>query len=757
MYGAKIDNLIKLRQAGFNVPAFTVVPYESAVKEDFEAELPSEGELFSVRSSANVEDGANQSFAGQFETFLDVPKDEVASKIKQIVSSIKSEGVKAYADSASIDISSIKMNIIVQDMIRSEVSGVLFTANPQGILNESVITVGRGLGEGVVSSSVDTTSYYYNLTDKICYFEGEEDLLDQALIDELIDTADKIKALFGEYLDIEFAIAADRVYILQVRPITTLKTDNPLIMDNSNIVESYPGISLPLTTSFVDMVYSGVFRGVSARVLKNDKELAKHEDVFCNMTGHVNGRVYYKISNWYTVIRFLPMSSKIIPIWQEMMGVRNKSYNKDDVKIGPFTGIATYFNSVYEIFSAPKNMRKLNERFIKINDDFYSKYDPGLSATELTGLFNDVKVKLFDCWDVTLLNDMYAFIFLGLLKSRMKKKYKKDDKEINEYISGISDIESMKPVIEITRLALDKDKMPKEEFDKAKKEYIRKYGDRNLEELKLESRTFRSTPELLDRRINEYRKDMERLKKTRESFARQKETGDRYDAITRALVKRSSLGIYNREISRLNRSRIYGIVRLIMDTLGMRYKEQGLIDRKNDIYYLKIDEALELASAPKKMQDTVSGRRDQYKLYRQLPSYSRIIFAEEPFNKRHTSVNCYHRKCRENELYGVPCSGGIVRGEALVVNDPKETDDVKDKILVTRMTDPGWVFLLTSAKGLISEKGSLLSHTAIISREIGIPSIVGVKDLLDTIQTGDLLEMNGDKGRITIIKRSQDT
>ncbi len=757
MYGSKIDNLIKLRDNGFNVPAFTVVPYEDAVKEDLQFELPSDGKLFSVRSSANVEDGEFQSFAGQFDTFLNVSRDDVASKIKTIVNSLNSDSVKAYAESKKIDIADIRMNIIVQDMIDSEVSGVLFTANPQGILNESVITVGRGLGEGIVSSRVDTTSYYYNLTDKICYFEGKEDLISQDRIEELIGISDKMKPLFGEYLDIEFAIRDDEVFILQVRPITTLKTDDPLIMDNSNIVESYPGISSPLTTSFVDLVYSGVFKGVCGRVLKNDKELNKHEDVFLNMTGHVNGRVYYKISNWYTVIKFLPMSKKIIPVWQEMMGVRNKTYNEDDVKIGFFTRIATYFNSVYELCAVPKNMRKLNEKFIVINDDFYSKFDTSLSPAELVALFNDVKVKLFDCWDITLLNDMYSFIFTGLLKSRMKKKYGKDDKEINEYISGISDIESMKPVIEITRLALEKDNMSEDEFTAAKNEYIRLYGDRNLEELKLESRTFRSNPELLDWRINQYRKDMERLKATWDSFTRKKTTEDKYDALTRFYVKKSSLGIYNREISRLNRSRIYGIVRLIVDALGAKYKEQGLIEKAHDIYYMKIDEALDLASNPCDMRKIVSDRKDQYKLYRELPPYSRLIFAEGPFNKRHANVNSYHKKLKDNELFGVPCSGGICEGEALVITDVNDTGDVKDKILITKMTDPGWVFLLTQAKGVISEKGSLLSHTAIISREIGIPSIVGVKDLMLTIQTGDLIRMNGDKGKIEILKRSSDT
>ena len=116
-------------------------------------------------------------------------------------------------------------------------------------------------------------------------------------------------------------------------------------------------------------------------------------------------------------------------------------------------------------------------------------------------------------------------------------------------------------------------------------------------------------------------------------------------------------------------------------------------------------------------------------------------------------VNSYRKKLNSNELQGVPCSGGIAEGEALVITNVEDTGDVKDKILITKMTDPGWVFLLTSAKGVISEKGSLLSHTAIISREIGIPSIVGIKDLMLNIRTGDTIRMNGDTGKVEILKR----
>ncbi|MBO4635705.1 MAG: phosphoenolpyruvate synthase [Clostridiales bacterium] len=751
MYGKKADNLLILQKGGINVPAFTVVSSESPDK----YELPSDSGLYSVRSSCNLEDGALSSFAGQFDTYLNVRMEEVNDRIKMAFDSVKNESVISYAKHNDIPLTDIRMNVIIQDMISSDLSGVIFTSNPQGILNETVITVGRGLGEDVVQSRTDTTSYYYNCTDKVFFYEGSEDLLTLSEVERLIDISARINELLGEYLDIEFAIKDGEIYILQAREITTLNTSDPLILDNSNIVESYPNLSLPLTCSFVDMVYGGVFRGLSARVLKNDKELSRHEDVFMNMTGHVNGRVYYKISNWYTVLKFLPFNRKIIPVWQEMMGVRNKVYDKDDVKLTPFVRMMTYINSFTELISVPKNMRKLNDTFTAINDDFYKRYSENLTAEEVMDLYDEIKVKLFGCWDVTLLNDMYAFIFTGLLKSRLKKRYKRSDKEINSYISGISDIESMKPVIAITKLALDKDTLPENDYEAARAEYIRLYGDRNLEELKLESRTFRSDPALLDERIESYRKDMKRLRENYAGFSSPKEEETKTDPVTRMYIRRCSLGIFNREVSRLNRSRIYGMVRLIFDHLGKIYSDEGLIGDPFDIYWLTTDEATALYKTKEIMTGTVADRKKKYELFRELPAYSRLIFAGDEFDRTNMTVNSYRREISDTDIAGTPCSGGTVEGEVLVIRSIEDTYDVKDKILVTKMTDPGWVFLLTSAKGVISEKGSLLSHTAIISRELKIPSIVGIKGITEMLKTGDTVRMDGDTGEVTIVKRKE--
>ena len=142
-------------------------------------------------------------------------------------------------------------------------------------------------------------------------------------------------------------------------------------------------------------------------------------------------------------------------------------------------------------------------------------------------------------------------------------------------------------------------------------------------------------------------------------------------------------------------------------------------------------------------------------MYKALPGYSRLIFTNKEFDKRHKRINKVVKEVEKDVLEGIPTSNGKVTGEALVINDINETYDVKDKILITKRTDPGWVFLLISAKGIIAEKGSILSHTAIISREIKIPSIVGVEDATTIIKTGDYIKMDAHTGRIKILKRGK--
>ena len=160
MYGGKADNLILMRDNGIPVPEFVVVTDGKAPDVTWK--------ISSVRSSADVEDGASDSFAGQFDTFLGVTENELQEKIDLCMASVSNEGAAEYLKQREIG-KDIKMSVIVQKMIDADLAGIMFTANPQGIMNECVITVGKGTGDKVVSDRTDTTSYYYNTNDDLYY------------------------------------------------------------------------------------------------------------------------------------------------------------------------------------------------------------------------------------------------------------------------------------------------------------------------------------------------------------------------------------------------------------------------------------------------------------------------------------------------------------------------------------------------------------------------------------------------------------
>ena len=167
--GAKAQRLFIMREKGLNVPELVCVKSSDELK-DFPFDRNG---LYSVRSSADCEDGASMSFAGQFNTTLNVKGSELEKYVDECLAS--ASAAKDYLRSMDAQAERADVTVIIQKMVNSEYSGVIFTANPQGILNETVIAVGRGLGSGVVEDKTDVTHYYYNLTDDLYCFERQND------------------------------------------------------------------------------------------------------------------------------------------------------------------------------------------------------------------------------------------------------------------------------------------------------------------------------------------------------------------------------------------------------------------------------------------------------------------------------------------------------------------------------------------------------------------------------------------------------
>src|SRR5437867_1474682 len=300
-----------------------------------------------VRSSGIEEDGADFSFAGQFDTFLDVQG--LASTIEHVRkcwASAYSERSLRYRHQHGLDIAATEMAVILQRLVPAEKSGVVFTVNPaNGNPDEIVLSAVYGLGEGLVSGAVDADTITVDrqtgkqkqvvIGEKRERYEGhavrevpvelrERVALDDTEIERVVATARTLETAFGAPQDIEWCIADSTLWILQARPVTT-RVARPAgefqLWDNSNIVENYPGVTTQLTFTFAQHVYSQVFREF-CRLLGIPRKQLREMDGFLGSTlGFLNGRVYYNLLHWYKLSGLAPFQDMGRKMMEVQMGV----------------------------------------------------------------------------------------------------------------------------------------------------------------------------------------------------------------------------------------------------------------------------------------------------------------------------------------------------------------------------------------------------------------------------------------------------
>lgn len=750
----KAENLKILRDNGFPVPPFTVVS-GSEVDLSF-----SQAETFAVRSTFEGEDTGDSSFAGQFDTLLDVPRAEVASAVEQVRKSYEKETIRAYreallrksGEAPSVvpeDHASRTAPVLVQEMLHPDMAGVAFSSNPTGLLNEIVLVVGEGLGDAVVEDRADTTTYYYNKDDALYYYEtqGASPTLETGVLETLWDLVKRVEELYGRPMDIEYAICGTEVYLLQARPITTFRGKDLIVLDSSNIVESYPDLTLPLSMSFAKEIYYEIFRALLVRATNGSSVVSELDASLRDMVAMANGRVYYRITSWYDILRLMPFSDRFIAIWQEMLGVSNKAVDSD-LKV-PIRTKAVMLKTILNYLQiTPREMDKLSEFYETYANDLEQELDRlarAEGAEKVRGLlrkYHSLKNDVIPRWDITLMNDMYAFLFTAL-----------SGKKNREQLSNLSNLASMEPAKAMNALAetARTQGMDSDAYRTQKEQFLSDYGDRCLGELKLETRTYRTNPELVDLYV-------ERLSEPANTPSAPSAQNAVPSRTLNPFVRRARIGIRNREISRLNRTRLYGFGRTIFTEIGNALYDMDLLDDPLDVFYLYIPELETYASWDRKegadFRRRVDERKKQYEQFAELPPYTRLVYDGQIHQKQTHGLRT-DRPTAPGVMTGTGVSHGTAVGEAFVVEQPDLSMDTTGKILVTHSTDPGWVFLIQNAAGIVAEKGSLLSHTAIITRELGKPAVVGVKDATRLIQTGDTVVVDADAGTVRLSESAE--
>ena len=291
--------------------------------------------------------------------------------------------------------------------------------------------------------------------------------------------------------------------------------------------------------------------------------------------------------------------------------------------------------------------------------------------------------------------------------------------------------------------------------------YITKFGDRCVGELKLENLSYTQNPAEYIQILKSYIRENIQIKKTNiEEELRQNAERIINDKLKGKFFKKKSFNfilrnarahVSGRENLRFERTKAFGLIRKLMLVLGDKWESSHIIDNKEDIFFLELNDILNSKSLNPKFKEIIAERKTQYsKFHQKEPAVERFYSYDKDFSDKYI----YSTEKLEpitGDLKGIGCCPGRVNGKVRVVVDPKEIDTLNGDILVTSSTDPGWITLFPSASAIIVERGSLLSHSAIVSREMGIPCIVGVTGLLRTLKTGDIIEIDGSTGEIKII------
>lgn len=748
--GNKSENLKILATAGFRVPVFIDVPPSVLTKsalEQIAKEKLSTVKSFAVRSSASAEDGLDKSFAGHFCSEIGVPLHQLHQAYQKVSDSL-------------ID---FEGKVILQEFIPSSKSGVLFSNNGHGLV---VVNSNFGLCKTVVEGEA-CDEWYINNENKLIrkniatnkqalrFVNNEivkaeitsEESLSSNELRELVTACREIENHFACPQDIEWCYHDEQLYILQARPITRqLPMPNFIYFDSANIAESYSGIVLPLTHAFAVNNYKTVYKNLLVASGVSRKKIEQHSNLFNSLVANYYGRMFYNMNNWYLMMSFLPGYKRNKQNLEKMLTMNVSEDIKSNIspnlglKIGyPFIVIWKLLFLNRTIRNFEESSRTLLTQSRKIDFNTYN-------AEKCLSYYQFLEKQLLHNFHIPVENDFMLMTYLGILRKKYPEEQLRElltfesisskqvervailsrnfyqQKEFKEAIEN-EDIAEFKRLLEIN------DSL-KQEIES----YFSCYSGRFANELKLESGDIESDFSLFIKLLKAYKNIEPAQKHNNES---------KKGFVLQKFFKYAS----KREDLRLLRSNSFSLVRRIFIRLGEIYAHDGKLKTSTDIFYCNLEELFTLNTSNINIQSIIEKRKQDYEQYKTLnvSSFFALLENEMP--------SCLNDEIKQsNELYGRSCNAGIIRGKVRVFKEFEMPDNMDFDIIVAKNTDPGWSLLIGLSKGMIIENGGVLSHAAIVSRELGIPTIIGVEAATRKLRTGQIVELNGSTGTIKIIE-----
>ncbi len=770
--GGKAAALGALRWAGLPVPDGFCITIEvaqegidarwAAIVGAYRQLAPDSGAVV-VRSSGVAEDSPEASFAGQYETVLNVRGVEaLRSAIEQCWQAARSPRVRAYQARHGYEGDDKRLPLLVQRQVSATVSGVLFTLDPvSGSDEEMLIEAVSGLGEALVSGHAVPTRYRVSRQGRVRALSSEE-LLTPVQCRALAELGARIERILGPGQDIEWAIVGEQIYVLQARPITRSGVSVPLsqLWTRANIGEVLPHVVTPLTW--------GIFRAT----LLNNPALAfgvsssrRHEGEGIRL---LHGRAYVRLDSLLDSFCYLPA---ITPqVMRRVLGVNlppvAESYTRP-------TGLFVRLAQGVFVLDAMRFLPRLSLMVGRLSP-------PPVAGPER---LEELVTWTARCFQLHLKCTAYAIGAFGLL-THWLKRWMPAEAEIllPQILMGRENVQTATQGISLWRLAeqvradaallevlasdLDWPSVVKRLADAsggpellcAFHAFLQENGARAAGEFELAVPRWREDPafvlEVLRKFLNAQQTETPPDALTMRRYHRQGaiahiqatlRPAQRW-AFTRLLASYSSYTTM-RENVKYRLIEGYALLRHVFLEIGTNLATMSMLGNADDAFFLTPPEAIALAAGDGDVQqkrDLIQARKEQHTRWESQIAPDLVVGdGREVVGPQ------------GDGLTGIGCSPGTVEGVARVLSDISEADTLRPgEILVAPHTDPGWTPLFLICKAVVTEVGGFLSHGATVAREYGVPAVVNVQGATTWIKTGDLIQVDGTNGRIAVGDRS---
>lgn len=766
--GGKAEGLAWLSRNGFDVPpGFVIVGATTdALPEDLATHYDRiGGGKVAVRSSATGEDSEVASFAGQYETILDVEGlDALEEAVMRCVRSTDSARAASYR-SAQLDDASVVMNVVVQVMVDARAAGVIFTVDPVSARRDRmVIDAVRGLGEALVSGEATPDHWLLDRSGAVVHedIQGNLASISEAELSTLHEGAARAARTHGSPLDMEWAIGGDgRLHWLQARPVTNLPSD-PNELDTAppknavytwaNIGEMMPGAVTPLTYSVtargIDIGMQRMYRHIGSEVPETEGlryvamffghlflDLRTLAELSADVAGSTKkqmclalcGRDVEEVEEPEPASRWR-RGSNGVRYFRMLTAAKRHGRSLDALKesltLPTASGFADYYRSIDETLPA-----------------VWRAYELHLMSSAAAGALSP--------------------ILLGIV-AKGGEPTSEHHAEVAEMLSGASNVESA-DIAEGAERIIDRlvsHPEAQSAFESASPEdalrfirspesgeagrefaaYLKRHGHRAVRELEMRQRGWADDPSPVIASLQSG------LRARRHSGPRTRQVRDPSE-IRRAHPMLSRWlpvahgAVRCREHTKSGLVAVTTHFKRAYRALGSMLATAGVLPDEDAVFFLTHEEIGRLVEGETALADLAASRR------RTTPHQMPLRF-EEVFLGRPEPI-AQARSSDDATLVGRPVSRGKVTGRARVVRTLAEAAALEaGEILIAPITDVGWTPYFSLIAGLATDVGSAVSHGAVVAREYGLPAVVNLRIATTQFKTGDLVVLDGDRGTL---------